>query len=544
MVDMVGNVVHVRREAETFKDERFMVTYLPSWFYAALDSLSSISVDLSAGLERYRSGEIIESITATVADRDQAVPIRIEVSVKTAIDTRLAVPGVTEGLRLPQVVYDVAPSHGALVLNDGVDPEKAAEQMASSGSDAGINRVHWGAPSIRITAAPGVAVEPRALYPIFDTNFDPWKLTGLGYGASGLAATPMWGWFVMNAAQCQDDSLRTHSYAPTTSTQALKVEIERFQNAEALPRFGDPRRTTGVSEVDLLTDPGVIGLRFEEYTRPDGVDLLFLTASSALKLNADRGDPVQALAYELMHLFDPITDAVTFLSTGGGLSPFLPPIPVAIRVNSQSPSDRFAYSVSYLNGDKVVSAPWLVGREGPFFRLTVIRTEGVHVNADLLFLAEGANQLKDVIDFREQVELSIDKVPVAIVDDGASVAVAALSCRELTWEEIADVTITVIGLVPWPPAQVFADLNDYADLLAYLAVGTDRLGREMGRVEFAVTLAGLLLPEVLEGVLKKSARLITVGDSPAKRITAALEAAAPKDIAASVAPIAEEVVER
>jgi hypothetical protein len=86
---------------------------------------------------------------------------------------------------------------------------------------------------------------------------------------------------------------------------------------------------------------------------------------------------------------------------------------------------------------------------------------------------------------------------------------------------------------------VFADLNDYADILAYLAVGTDRLGREMGRVEFAVTLAGLLLPEVLEGVLKRVSRFVTAGDSPARRITAALEATAPARITAAVAPLVE-----
>jgi len=545
MVDMLGNVVHVRRGATTFEQERFTVTYLPSWFFAVLDSsrYGSVIGWMGAKYGRRGPGSFVragegELITATVSDRDVAIPLRIEVSVTTPIDTRLSVPGVIAGLRLPQVVYDVEPSHGSLALADGVDPEKAAEDALK---EAQMKRVHWAAPSIRITAAPGVTIEPDPLYPVFDTEFDPWELTDLGFDAAGLAATPMWGWFVMNAAQCQHDEMLHFGYHSATSAQCLAVQIERMQNAEALPRPGDPRRVAGVSEVDLLAAPTVLGARFEESTRPDGIDLLFLTASAALQLGASRSDPVEALAYELLHLADPVMDPITFVATGGGLSPLLPPIPVAIRIDPQSPDDRFAYSVCYLDNGKVVAAPWLMGREPPFFRLTVIHTCSVRVNADLLFGPAWSKLLAKIIDFRELVVPTIADVPVAIVDDGDSVPVAALSCRELTWEEIADIVVTGIGLLPWPPAQVFSDLNDYADILAYLAVGTDRLGREMGRVEFAVTVAGLLLPEVLERVLKRAAKLVTVGDSPAKRITAALEAVAPQKITASIAPLGNEV---
>jgi hypothetical protein len=499
-------------------------------------------VDSSAGPDRYRRGGILETVTAETTDRDRALPLRIEVSVAHPIDTRLTVPGLDEGLRLPQVVYDLAPSHGAIALRDGVDPATTAAEVGDGNPQGHIDRVHWEAPSIRITAAPGVAVEPRPLFPVFDTEFDPWELTDLSVDASGLAATPMWGWFVMNAAQCQDDALRRRSHDLATSTQALTVQIERRQNPEALPRFGNPRRVTGVSEVDLLAMPAGMDARrsrFEEITRPDGVDLLFLTAAAAASMADARSDPVEALMHELAHAADPIVDAVQFVATVGGLGVFLPPIPVAIRVDPHSADDRFAYSVCYLNAGKPVGAAWLMGRDGPFFRLTVIRTDAVQVHADMLFGPKGSLQLAGVVEFRELVVKSFDRVPTAIVDDGEHVPPATLPCRALTTEEIADVLITGIGLLPWPPAQVFADLNDYADILAYLAVGTDRLGREMGRVEFAVTLAGLLLPEVLEGVLKRVSRFVTAGDSPARRITAALEATAPARITAAVAPLVE-----
>jgi hypothetical protein len=533
MVDILGNVVHVRRAATTFEDERFTVTYLPSWFHAALRSATAPHV--------LRIGAGSESISAQVADRDRAVPIRIEVSITHPIDTRLAVQGLTSGLRLPQVVYDLQPSRGSLALRAGVDPATAAETVGDANPQGRIEHMHWTAPSIRITAAPGVTVTPRPLYPVFDTEFDPWELTDLALDASGLAATPMWGWFVMNAAQCQHDGLgwRSH-WALSTSTQALHVQIERRQNAEALPTVGDPRRITGTSEVDLLTDRPGSGRRFEEATRPDGVDLLFLTNGAAFELARSRSDPVQALRSELLHAGD-------LVFTAGGISPFTP-IPVAIRVDPQSPDDRFAYTISYLNAGKPVSAPWLASREGPFasggpfFRLTVIRTDAVRVNADLLFSPLGAEDLADVLEYRELVVPSLDEVPVAILDHGDAIPVAALPCRPLTLEEISELIITGIGLLPWPPAQVIADLEDYATIISYLTLGTDPFGEEMGRVEFAVTLAGVLLPEVLERILKRVSRLIVVGDEPAVRIAKALEAAVPANVIAAGSPLAEAVV--
>jgi hypothetical protein len=536
LVDMLGNVVHVSRQATTFEAERFTITYLPSWFYRTLDSVSLLSMD------RYRAGGILETVMAETADRDRALPLRIQVSVAHPIDARLIVPGLDAGIRLPQVVYDLEPSRGSIALRDGVDPATTAAEVGDEDPQGRIDLVHWGAPSIRITAAPGVAVLLDPLYPVFDTEFDPWELTELSFDAAGLAATPMWGWFVMNAAQCQDDALRPRTPAAVTSTQALSVQIERRQNPEALPRFGDPRRVTGTSEVDLLTMP--VGLdaqrqRFEESTRPDGVDLLFLTASAAATLASARSDPVEALLKEILHLADPIQDAVSFVATTGSLGVFMPPIPVAIRVDPQSPDDRFTYSVCYLNAGTPVDFPWQIGRDGPFFRLTVIRTGTVRVHADLLFGPEGSRELAEVVEFRERVVKDFDDVPTAILDNGGTVPTAPLPCRALSAEEIADILITGIGLLPWPPAQVFSDLNDYADILAYIAVGTDRLGREMGRLDFAVTLAGVLLPEVLEGVLKRVSRLVTAGDSPAKRIMTALEASPPAHITATGTPLAE-----
>lgn len=84
------------------------------------------------------------------------------------------------------------------------------------------------------------------------------------------------------------------------------------------------------------------------------------------------------------------------------------------------------------------------------------------------------------------------------------------------------------------------DLKDYADILCYLTAGTNAFGEEMGRLEFAVTLAGVLLPEVLEKLLKQVPRLVTVGDAPAARIAGALDAVKPVDVVATIAPLLDE----
>jgi len=532
MVDLIGNVVHAQREATSFETEHFTVTYLPSWFYQVV----SAGLPLAIRLDR----DALEAISAEVSDRDRAVPLRIEVEVTTPLDTRLSVPGLTAELRLPQVTYDIEPSHGSLALLSGQDPAVVA-QAETAQAVASVERVHWTAPSIRITAAPGVTVTPRPLFPVFDAEFDPWKLTGLSLDVDGLANTPMWGWFVMNAAQCAHDS-RGSWRARVTSTQALDVQIERRQNAEALPRIGDPRRVAGSAEVDLLAGDGtgLLGLRFEEVTRPDGVELLFLTSTAAVALASARREPAAAMLLELL-------DPLSFVLTGGGLPPHSP-LPVRIRVDPQSPQDRFAYSVTYLNAGTPVAAPWMVGREGPFFRLTVIRTDSVAVNADLLFTNQGAGvtlftglteSLAGIVEFRERV-VPFDEVPTAILDSGDGIDPIDLRCRDLTNEEIADLIETGLGFLPFAPIQVMLDLKDYADILCYLTAGTNAFGEEMGRLEFAVTLAGVLLPEVLEKLLKQVPRLVTVGDAPAARIAGALDAVKPVDVVATIAPLLDE----
>jgi hypothetical protein len=83
MVNLLGNVLHVRRTATTFADERLSLTYLPSWFAAVLDSARSRS------LTRLGTGPA-EMIDAQVSDRSLAVPLRIEVSVELATDTRIS----------------------------------------------------------------------------------------------------------------------------------------------------------------------------------------------------------------------------------------------------------------------------------------------------------------------------------------------------------------------------------------------------------------------------------------------------------------------
>jgi hypothetical protein len=462
MVDFLGNVLHVRRTATTFADERLTLTYLPSWFAAILDSVRGRT------MTRLGTGPA-ETIDAQVSDRDHAVPLRIEVSVERATDVRIVLtpagsappPGAsTRSVVPPQISYDARPSQGALTMRDGVDPQLLAD--GSPEGMAGVDRVHWIAPSLRICAAPGVAVTPAELFPVIKTDYDPWSLDLTSGGVAALASTPLWGWFVMDAARRTDDAVRAGSPPVVTSQQSLDLQIERYQNVEALPPPGSPRRVSGAPEADLLAGEWTTAPRVEERTRPDGVDLAFLTPLAVVSLDRARKDPLAALAAEMG----------TYVAGMRGALPPDPAIPVHIRVDPQSPEDRFAYSVTYLNDDTPVDRPWLAGRTGQRFRLSVIRTAQVSVRAGLFFLAEGSAQIEQIVDFRDAV-VDFGAVPVAIVDHGDTLPAGELSARELTPEEIADAVITAVGLLPFPPAQVLADLNDYATILRYLYDGKD-----------------------------------------------------------------------
>ncbi|MFG3679863.1 hypothetical protein ACGF5H_07085 [Micromonospora chalcea] len=532
MVDFLGNVLHVRRDATTFADERLTLTYLPSWFAAALDAVPA------RALARLRSGPGTETVVAQVSDRDLAVPLRIEVRVEHATATRVELfpagvappPGISVRHAVPpQISYDARPSQGALTMRDGVDPQLLAD--GSPEGYAGVKRVHWIAPSLRISAAPGVRIVPAELFPVVDTGFDPLSLDLTSGGVAALASSPFWGWFVMDAARRQDDTTRARPPAAVTSQQALDLQIERFQNVEALPPPGAPRRRSGAPEAELSAGEWTAGPRIEEITRPDGVDLLFLTPEAALDLNRARGDPLAALAAEV----------APYVAGVRGALPPNPAVPVHIRVDPQSPDDRFAYSVTYLDGGEPVDRPWLAGRTGRRFRLSVIRTPGVSVRAGLFFGPEGAAQIGEVVDFREQEVADLAAVPVAIVDHGATLRAGSLPPRAVTPTEIADLTVTAIGLLPWPPAQVVADLNDYATILRYLYDGKDLLGRDMTRLDLALTCGGVLLPEVLEVVARKAAHLVTAGDFPARRLAAAFAAVEPAGLAAATEAVAREV---
>lgn len=519
VVDFLGNVFHVRRSAQSFADERIVLTYLPSWFALVLDNVP-------ARVFRRDSPGRLESINAEVSDRHLAVPMRIEMAVRRPTNSRLDLRGPGEPSRtavLPQVTYGLGPSRGSMLLRAGVDRQDAAT------GGQGIERVHWIAPSIRISAAPGAAVGVSELYPSIDTAFDPWSID-LSGGVEALASTPFWGWFVMNAAREHDDAARARAHPVVTSQQALAVHLERFQHAEALPPPGAPRRTLGLSEVDLLATGPAPGARFEETTRPDGVDLVFLTEAAAAGVARARRDPLAALAAAL----DPYVFGVS-----GGLPPNSP-IPAHIRVDPQSPDDRFAYSVTYLDQGRSVAWPPRQTPGLPLFRLSVVRTAGVSVSAGLLVGPRGAEQIAEVLDYREQV-VDFDDVPAAILDDGASLPASRLPSRTLTAEELADVVQLAIGLVPWPPCQVVSDLTDYATILRYLYDGKDLLGRDMGRLDFALTCAGILLPEVLERVAKQVARVVTAGDEPATRIGQAFGAVTPTQVSATNQAIVAEV---
>jgi hypothetical protein len=169
------------------------------------------------------------------------------------------------------------------------------------------------------------------------------------------------------------------------------VQVERTQNAETVPLAGAPRRTGGFSEVDLLASDRGVGERIEEVTRPDGVDLLFLTLPASMSLQRRRSD----IKEMILAATDPYVYGVS-----GALPPDTP-IPVKIRVDPQSAEDRFAYTVSRL--------PRSDGRT-QLFRLAVIKTKHVRVNADLFFLGKGEDQLAKLLDYRE-LEVDFGQVP-------------------------------------------------------------------------------------------------------------------------------------
>jgi hypothetical protein len=155
---------------------------------------------------------------------------------------------------------------------------------------------------------------------------------------------------------------------------------------------------------------------------------------------------------------------------------------------------------------------------------------------DWFFGGEGSRQIAEIVDYREQI-VDFDDVPVAILDHGGRLPAGRLERRELTNYEMGDLFLTALGMIPFPPCQVLSDLNDYATLLRYLYDGKDTFGREMTRVDFAVSLAGILLPEVLEAVAKKGIRLVATYGQPGVRIVESFLGVKPAALAATVTPL-------
>lgn len=527
MVDFLGNVVHVVRTGVSFGEEHLTITYLPSWFAAVV---GNVPARLMA---RMRSGGRYETINAQVSDRDLAVPLRIRLEVVQRTGTRLVLARPELGQEpptalLPQISYDVRPSRGSMIIAAGADPDQLAT-MPPDEAKASVDRSHWIAPSLKIVAAPGVSIAPSELYPATNTDFDPWSMD-FSSGIDALATTPFWGWFVMEAAREQDTAVRRNKYPPVSSQQALQLVIERVQNAEAVPRPGAARRPSGVSEVDFLLGSGA-GPRFEEQTRPDGVDLLLLTTQAAFELGRAEIDPVGSIVSEMRK----------YAYGAVGAIPPNPPLTVCIRVDPQSAQDRFAYTVTALQDGKPAQFVDIAQKTGPFFRVSVVHTKDVRVFADWFYLDAGTEQVKSIVDFRERV-VDFGQVPNAIVDNGDNLPSAALPRRALSYAELYDAVVTAIGFVPWPPCQVMSDLNDYATILEYLYSGKDPFGRAITGVDAAGALAGILLPQVLEAVGKKAVRLIAAWDRPGERIAETFAAVPAAELAATITPMLERKV--
>lgn len=473
-VDYLGNAFHMVRDSATYADEHYTITYLPSWFAAVLRRYVPVHL---GGLTRRRNHEVC--LSAPV-DRDQAVPVEIEVTVKTALprDTFL----------IRQTWLDFEPTRVNAVTRRGTvnEPPDVAD----------LDRVHWNAPNLRLIAAPGVEIRTRYLFPAVG-SWDWSQIPDLPFGEAAMVA-----------ARFVDNTMRLRLKPVSTCEQALAVAIERRQDAASLGQPGGARRETGLSEVELLP-PATAGLRFEESTRPDGVDLLLLTAKAA----------VAALPFRLDE---------ALRSAAGFLGPDLP-VPVRIRVDPGSATDRYAYTVCYLDDHRrPVSDPARASRTGPPFRIAVIRTGTTKVYVDTLVGGIGGN---DVLEYRERV-VPFGQVPLAITDNGESLPVKhdGLPGRPVTPGDVLDAVQLVLGLLPFPPCQVLADAGDYANLLSYAATGKDLAGREFTGLDAALTLGGLLVPHILEPLVGELKRLILGRDGALDRLVAALGMLRPEDL--------------
>ncbi|RLP93361.1 hypothetical protein [Micromonospora sp. CV4] len=501
-VDAMSNVLHVRY----LGPENLSIVYLPGWYY---------EVATAAAL-----GRPLGASATTVLDFATALPLAFDLTVDHRI--RDAAQSVTTAPGREPIEYEplafgyaFAPAHGFAITDTppGTDPVTGPSVI-----------FHWSAMSLRVAAAPGVTFEQRPL----------------------LSATAL---SVVRAAHQPGEGT-------VTCDQALRFEFERHRHPMTLPPLGAPLRPVPLAEPDIVANAVAMSRALGEprpvavqETRPDGVDLVLLKPDLR---RPPRGTPWSWQPTWLVEAAKVVDDAVfailmslldTYVQWLGGL-PETAPVPIRIRLDPASGTDRFAYRLDYLDpdGDPSAEPPDETATFAPCFRLTVVRTTNVRVVLDLPLGATGESDIAGIVQYREKVVPHFDDVPLMIADDEVDTE-GLLEPRPATIEEILHIVVTLGEFVPFPPLQVGYDLRDLGSVASYVLTGKNLYGEPMSGLEAAVTLGGVLVPEVAERVvgslLASGRRVTTLGDDPTRRLREAAEATVPDDAA-----LARSLIER
>ncbi|WP_146758587.1 hypothetical protein [Micromonospora saelicesensis] len=507
-IDVMGNVLHVQfRDATTLT-----LSYLPGWCYEAATAAHAD--------RRPDPPEIL------VADLDSAQPLVFELTVENPIDgayRSVTVAGEAVAYRPLPFGYAFTPARGYLI------------EEARAGSTP---LVHWSALRLRLAAAPGVAYSARPLL-------------------STAALT------TLRAAYVIGDG-------PTTCDQALSFEFERHRHPGTVPPLGEPLRTVPAAEADLVAgavamraaasagpdagggEPDVEGFAgfglgggplatATHQVRADGIDLLLVKPDQR---SAPRAQPWSWQPAWFVTAATVLDDALFALAKDmydsyvqwlGGL-PDTTPLPIRIRVDPASAEDRFAYRLDHLDADgKPTDRPVPAEQGRAAFRLSVVHTPGVEVFLDLAVgnaAAEGPDAISGIVEYRAREVKYFDDVPLEITEE-TLVPEAVLPDRPATLAEIVHVIHTLGQFVPIPIVQNMYDLEDLGSVAAYVLTGRNLYGEPMTGLEAALTLGGVLLPEIAEragGTLLTAARrVLTLGDTPLYRLRAAAAAVQPVD---------------
>jgi hypothetical protein len=197
------------------------------------------------------------------------------------------------------------------------------------------------------------------------------------------------------------------------------------------------------------------------------------------------------------------------LSLKVGVDPWASDQRFAIRVRPLPlAADRENSGVIAFNAG-TSAATWIedLPSQPPFYRVDIVRTEGVEVSMRLDLLATNPAELKQYIQLHESV-VAFDAVPddpetIDLADDTASALALEfdndriIELIEKSGDEVDHLSM-VLGFTPLDP---LCDLYDFANLLSYTARGTDVFNRPMNSLDALASGIGLL-PCVSGGMLR------------------------------------------